>query len=286
MTMAVDPKYQKEMNEQIAKQPKLSALDRGIWLGGAVVCFLASAGLYYLLFAQMGMLRELEPEAVAVQETMAVLWGLPAGGFLFIIGLACLIYPFRRCALFGKKGAVYEGSTHREVLGYPLFMDLSGAPEAVSRRVWKERKVWINVGIALAVCLYLFTWSGNGRNVLEPDGGVRVYSGRGTLKAAYAPEQAERFALRISEPYSGRGGSQEYHELDFMIRFTDGRYFVFQMKERTGDDLRYLRQLLELKERFGPEIVRVEDAELLEDLILDQGWTGEAETLARALFGG
>ena len=284
--MAVDPKYQKEMNEQIAKQPKLSALDRGIWLGGAVVCFLASAWLYFLLFAQMGRLRELEPEAVAVQETMAVLWGLPAGLFLFLIGLECLIYSFLRCALFGKKGAVYEGSTHREVLGYPLFMDLSGAPEAVSRRVWRERKVWINVGIALAVCLYLFTWSGNGRNVLDPDGGVRVYSGRGTLKAAYAPEQAERFALRISEPYSGRGDSQEYHELDFMIRFTDGRYFVFQMEERTGDDLRYLRQLLELKVRFGPEIVRVEDAELLEDLILDQGWTGEAEALARALFGG
>ena len=284
--MAVDPKYQKEMKEQIAKQPKLSALDRGIWLGGAVLCFLASAGLYYLLFAQMGMLRELEPEAVAVQETMAVLWGLPAGLFLFLIGLECLIYSFLRCALFGKKGAVYEGSTHREVLGYPLFMDLSGAPEAVSRRVWRERKVWINVGIALAVCLHLFTWSGNGRNVLDPDGGVRVYSGRGTLKAAYAPEQAERFALRISEPYSGRGGSQKYHELDFMIRFTDGRYFVFQMEERTGDDLRYLRQLLDLKERFGPEIVRVEDAELLEDLILDQGWTGEAESLARALFGG
>lgn len=284
--MAVDPKYQKEMKEQIAKQPKLSALDRGIWLGGAVLCFLASAGLYYLLFAQMGMLRELEPEAVAVQETMAVLWGLPAGLFLFLIGLECLIYSFLRCALFGKKGAVYEGSTHREVLGYPLFMDLSGAPEAVSRRVWRERKVWINVGIALAVCLYLFTWSGKGRNVLDPDGGVRVYSGRGTLKAAYAPEQAERFALRISEPYSGRGGSQEYHELDFMIRFTDGRYFVFQMEERTGDDLRYLCQLLDLKERFGPEIVRVEDAELLEDLILDQGWTGEAESLARALFGG
>ena len=39
-------------------------------------------------------------------------------------------------------------------------------------------------------------------------------------------------------------------------------------------------------ERFGPEIVRVEDVELLEDLILDQGWTGEAEALARALFGG
>ena len=284
--MAVDPKYQKEMKEQIAKQPKLSALDRGIWLVGAVLCFLTSAWLYFLLFAQMGMLRELEPEAVAVQETMAVLWGLPAGLFLFLIGLECLIYSFLRCALFGKKGAVYEGSTHREVLGYPLFMDLSGAPEAVSRRVWRERKVWINVGIALAVCLYLFTWSGNGRNVLDPDGGVRVYSGRGTLKAAYAPEQAERFALRISEPYSGRGGSQEYHELDFMIRFTDGRYFVFQMEERTGDDLRYLRQLLDLKERFGPEIVRVEDAELLEDLILDQGWTGEAETLARALFGG
>lgn len=283
--MAVDPKYQKEMNEQIAKQPKLSALDRGIWLTGTAVSWAGSAGLYYLLFAQMGMLRELEPEAVAVQETMAVLWGLPAGLFLFIIGLECLIYAFHRCALFGKKGAVYEGSTHREVLGYPLFMDLSGAPEAVVKRVRKERKVWVNVGVALAVCLYLFTWSGNGRNVMDPDGGVRVYSGRGTVKAEYAPDQVERFALRISEPYSGRGGSQKYHELDFMIRFTDGRYFVFQMKERTGDDLRYLRQLLDLKERFGPEIVRVEDAELLENLIMDQGWTGETETLARSLFG-
>ncbi len=282
--MAVDPKYQKEMKEQIAKQPKLSALDRGIWLGGAIVCFLASAGLCYLLFAQIGMLRELEPEAVAVQETMAILWGVPAGLFLFIIGLECLIYAFHRCALFGKKGAVYEGSTHREVLGYPLFMDLSGAPEAVSRRVWKERKVWINVGIALVVCLNLFTWSWNGRIVCDPDGGVRVYSGRGTVKTEYTPDQAERFALRISEPYSGRGDSQKYHELDFMIRFTDGRYFVFQMKERTGDALRYLRQLLTLKEQFGPEIVRVEDTDLLENLIVDQGWTGETEQLARALF--
>ena len=102
--------------------------------------------------------------------------------------------------------------------------------------------------------------------------------------AAYAPEQAERFALRISEPYSSRHGSQEYHELDFMIRFTDGRYFVFQMEERIGDDLRYLRQLLDLKERFGPEIVRVEDAELLPDLIRDQNWTGEAKVMAQKLF--
>lgn len=31
--MAVDPKYQKEMNEQIAKQPKLSALARALFGG-------------------------------------------------------------------------------------------------------------------------------------------------------------------------------------------------------------------------------------------------------------
>ena len=65
----------------------------------------------------------------------------------------------------------------------------------------------------------------------------------------------------------------------------DGQ-MLYDTMDSCGIDLRYLRQLLDLKERFGPEIVRVEDAELLEDLILDQGWTGEAESLARALFGG
>lgn len=282
--MAVERNYQREMEEQIAKQPRLSGLDWALWLGTAAASWLAAAGSWLFAAAQTQAVRGAETDAVAVQLTLSLLWAVPFTLLLFCAGLMCLIYPFQRLALFGKKGAVYAGSTHREVLGYPVFMDLSDAPEPVRKRVWRARRVGINVGIALAVCLYLFTWSWNGRQVMDRDGGLVVYSGRGTVKAAYMPEEAERFTLRISEPYSGRHGSQEYHGLDIMIRFTNGQYYTFQMSDRTGTDIEYLRQLLALKEQFGPQIVRVEDADCLEALIADHGWTGEAETLARSLF--
>lgn len=282
--MAVDSKFQKELNEQVARQPKLSALDWCIWLSGAALSWTASVGLWFFAAEQIHRVRAAETEAVAVELTMSLLLALPATLLLFCIGGTCLIYPFQRFALFGKKGAVYEGSTHRDVPGYPVFMDLTDAPEPVRRRVWKARRVGINVAVALVVCLYMYTWSWNGRQVMMPDGAVVVYSGRGTVKAEHTADQVERFALRISEPHSGRHGSQEFHELDLMIRFRNGQYFTFQMKNAVSDDDGYLRQLLQLKEQFGPEIVRVEDAALLEDLIRDQGWTGETERLARSLF--
>lgn len=282
--MAVDPKYQKELNEQVARQPALSALDWCIWLSGAALSWAAAVGLWFFAAEQTHVVRAAETQAVAVEMTATVLLSLPVMLLLHCMGIICLIYPIQRFALFGKKGAVYEGSTHRDVPGYPVFMDLTGAPEPVRRRVWKARKVGINVAVALVVLLYLYTWSWNGRQVMMPDGAVVVYSGRGTVKAEYTADQVERFALRISEPYSGRHGSQELHELDFMIRFRNGKYYTFQMENTICDDEGYLRQLVQLKERFGPEIVRVEDAELLDDLIRDQGWTGEAERLARSLF--
>lgn len=282
--MAVDPKYQKELNEQVARQPKLSALDWCIWLSGAALSWAAAVGLWFFAAEQTHAVRAAETQALAVDLTLSLLYALPVTLLLHCMGIICLIYPFQRFALFGKKGAVYEGSTHRDVPGYPVFMDLTDAPEPVRRRVWKARRVGINVAVALVVCLYMYTWSWNGRQVMMPDGAVVVYSGRGTVKAEHTADQAERLALRISEPYSGRHGSQEFHELDFMIRFRNGQYYTFRMGNRTGDELQYLRQLLRLKAQFGPEIVRVEDAELLEDLIRDQGWTGEAERLARSLF--
>jgi AraC-like DNA-binding protein len=113
----------------------------------------------------------------------------------------------------------------------------------------------------MAVFLYLFTWSGNGRQVVQPDGSLQVYGIRGRVTKEYTPEELERFTLRISEPYSGRSGSQAHHELDFMVRYTDGQYYQFQMTDRTGDDLRYLQELVRLKESLGPDIVRIEDRE-------------------------
>lgn len=282
--MALDPKYAKELQEARDAQPPLSWLDRCIWLAGTALSWGASAALYVRLFSQMVANRELNPEAVAVAETAAIFWGIPATVFPVIIGICCLFSLLQKTALFGRRGAIYSGSTHRDLVGYPLLMDLKEAPEPVRRRVWKERKVWINVGIAMAVFLYLFTWSGNGRQVVQPDGSLQVYGVRGRVTKEYTPEELERFTLWISEPYSGRSGSQAHHELDFMVRYADGQYYQFQMTDRTGDDLRYLQELLRLKESLGPDIVRIEDRELLQNLIRDQEWTGKEKALAMELF--
>ena len=282
--MALDPKYAKELQEALDAQPSLSWLDRGIWLAGAVAGFAATGGLWVLMFSRMNGARGVNPDAIAVGETTAIFWGIPGVVFPFLIGLFCLCSLYYKTALFGRRGAIYSGSTHRDLVGYPLLMDLKEAPEPVRRRVWKERKVWINVGIAMAVFLYLFTWSGNGRQVVQPDGNLQVYGVRGRVSKEYRPEELERFTLRISEPYSGRSGSQTHHELDFMVRYTDGQYYQFQMTDRTGDDLRYLQELLQLKESLGPDIVRIEDRELLQNLIRDQNWTGTEKTLAMKLF--
>ena len=282
--MALDPKYAKELQEALDAQPLLSWLDRGIWLAGAVAGFAATAGLYVLLFSRMNGVREGNPEALAVAETAAMFWGIPGTVFPFMIGLFCLCSLYYKIALFGRRDTVYSGSTHRDLVGYPLLMDLKEAPEPVRKRVWKDRKIWINVAIALAVFLYLFTWSGNSRQVVWPDGSLQVYGVQGRVTKEYTPQELERFTLRISAPFSGRYDSQSDHELDFLVRYADGQYYEFQMSDRTGDDLHYLLELLQLKESLGPDIVRIEDRELLADLIRDQGWIGKEKTLAMELF--
>ena len=282
--MAVDPKYAKELQEALDAQPPLSWLDRGIWLAGAVAGFAATGGLWVLMFSRMNGARGVNPDAIAVGETSAIFWGIPGVVFPFLIGLFCLCSLYYKIALFGRRDTVYSGSTHRDLVGYPLLMDLKEAPEPVRRRVWKDRKVWINVGIALAVFLYLFTWSGNSRQVVWPDGSLQLYGVQGHVTKEYAPQELERFTLRISEPHDGVRNSQRYYGLDFMVRYSDGQYYQFRMSDRTGDDLNYLRMLLELKNSIGPDILRIEDQQLLLNLIQDRNWTGEEKALALELF--
>ena len=125
--MALDPKYAKELQEALDAQPPLSWLDRGIWLAGAAAGFAATAGLYVLLFSRMNAVREVNPEAVAVGETSAIFWGIPGVVFPFLIGLFCLCSLYYKIALFGRRDTVYSGSTHRDLMGYPLFMNLKEA---------------------------------------------------------------------------------------------------------------------------------------------------------------
>lgn len=282
--MAVDQKYQKEMLEAIAKQPKLSVLDLGIWLAATVVSWSGTSGLSYLLFARIGMYRDGAVDAVAVTETGAIFWGLPAVVFPFLLGIFCLYAMYLRTALFGRRDAVYYGSSHPEVPGYPLFMNLSAAPEPVRKRMWRERKVWIYLLVVLAVFLGLFAWCLNARQELRCDGSLRIYSGREQIKQEYGADELERFTVRISAPYSGRYDSQEFHELDFMVRYENGQYFTFEMSDRTGDLQEYIRQLLVLKGQVGDEVFRAEDEELLAELIRDQKLRGEEARMLYELF--
>ena len=71
--MAVDSKFQKELNEQVARQPKLSALDWCIWLSGAALSWTATVGLWFFAAEQIHRVRAAETEAVAVELTMSLL---------------------------------------------------------------------------------------------------------------------------------------------------------------------------------------------------------------------
>ena len=275
---------QEEYNEQLAKQPPLSRLDAGIWLALALVSFLGCGILFYLTIKAAHGIPELDPIAVAVQPNISIIWFFPAFILLLSSSLTAPVQIANRYALFGLKGAVYEGSTRADILGYPLFMDLTDAPEHVAKKVRKERSSLATLGIVLMVSLCVLPLGFYGRNVLLPDGRLISYSGRNTIKAEYTPEDIDRFRLEISKPHSGRYDSQLHYEVDFMVRFHDGKYYTFRGEEIDADDKQYYQQLLELKNIYGMDVFLAEDKDLLPTLVSDHKYDPATAALVYKLF--
>lgn len=269
----------------VEKQPPLSGKDRAILLTIGVVGLVLAFALEVMWKHKIDRLALLEPGTLAAVETAACFLMLPGFILAFMMGLFGFAAVYERYALFGLPGAVYKGSSRRDVLGYPLFMELSEAPEDVCRKVRKERRVWVAVLALLVVSLLLAPMSWQGRACLYQDGTLRVYSGTGKVKAEFSVEELERLSVRITPPTTGRD-AQEHYELQMMVRGSDGKPWVFQETNLASEDpAEYLDWLLELKGRCSEDAFRLENADRVNSLIRDREYSTEAFWLLYDLYG-
>ena len=128
-------KQKTEYERAVEQQPPLSGRDRAILLTTGVVGMALAFALEGVWQYKMNRLALIEPGTLAAVETAACFWMLPGFMLAFLMGLFGFVAIRERYALFGLPGAVYEGSDRKDVLGYPLFMDLTEAPEGICRRV-------------------------------------------------------------------------------------------------------------------------------------------------------
>lgn len=274
-----------EYEQAVEQQPPLSGRDRAILLTIGVAGMAIAFALEGIWQYRTDRLALLEPQTVAAVETAACFWMLPGFMLAFLMGLFGFVAIHERYALFGLPGAVYQGSTRRDILGYPLFMDLTDAPEPVRQRVRRERRVLASILAALAVSLALAPMSWQGRAVLYQDGTLRVYSGLGQVKAEFPAEALERFAVRITPPTSGKY-AQKHYELELMVRGSDGKPWSFREQDLASEEPEeYLGWLLELKGRCGPEVLKLENADRVNALHSDRGWGADELWMLYDLYG-
>lgn len=269
----------------VEKQPPLSGKDKAILLTIGVVGMVLAFALEVMWQYKIDRLALLKPGTLAAVETAACFLMLPGFMLAFLMGLFGFVGVYERYALFGLPGAVYKGSSRRDVLGYPLFMELSEAPEDVCRKVQKERRVWAAVLAMLVVSLLLAPMSWQGRACLYQDGTLRVYTGTGKVKAEFSVEELERLSVRITPPTTGKY-AQEHYELELMVRGSDGKPWVFQETNLASEDsAEYLGWLLDLKERCSEDVFRLENADRVNALIGDREYSTETFWLLYELYG-
>lgn len=279
------PKTRNEYEPAAEQQPPLSGRDKAILLTTGVVGMALAFGLEGLWQRRTARLALLEPGTLAAVETAACFWMLP--GFILAFGMGLFGFAgfFGRYALFGLPGAVYQGSSRRDVLGYPLFMDLSEAPESVCRKVRKERRALAGVLAALAVSLCLAPMSWQGRAVLYQDGSLRVYAGTGKVRSQCSAEALERVTVRITPPRSGKYG-QAHYELELLVRDRGGGEWVFQEKDLASKEPEeYLSWLAALKAHCPEEALVLENADRVNALIQERGYGAEELWLLYELYG-
>lgn len=278
-------KQKTEYERAVEQQPPLSGRDRAILLTTGVVGMALAFTLEGVWQYKMDRLALIEPGTVAAVETAACFWMLPGFMLAFLMGLFGFVAIHERYALFGLPGTVYEGSDRKDVLGYPLFMDLTEAPDGVCRRVRKERRVMAGLLAAMVVSLIFAPMSWQGRASLHRDGTLRVYSGLGQVRDEFPAEELERLSIRITAPSGGKNGQSRY-ELELMVRGSDGKPWSFEEEKfASSDPEEFLGWLLGLKETLGPEVVRLENADRVNALIRDRGYSTEAFWLLYDLYG-
>ena len=278
-------KQKTEYERAVEKLPPLSGRDKAILLTTGVVGMALAFALEGVWQFKMDRLALIEPGTVAAVETAACFWMLPGFLLAFLMGLFGFVAIHERYALFGLPGAVYEGSDRKDVLGYPLFMDLTEAPDGICRRVRKERRVLAGLLAAMVVSLILAPMSWQGRASLHRDGTLRVYSGLGQVRDEFPPEELERLSIRITAPSGGKNG-QACYALELMVRGSDGKPWSFEERKfASNDPEEFLGWLLGLKETLGPEVVRLENADRVNALIRDRGYSTEAFWLLYDLYG-
>lgn len=277
-------KKRKAKRQKRREMPPLTLQDKVIyWILGAVLAA-ALIGLFFLWEWWADRIAFADPEVVASRANMSFLWMMPAWFCLFItaLGFWCTGYNGRR-PIFGIPGFLYGPPLPRI---YPLFMKNKPPRKPADIRGMRNLAGFI-IGINL-FCLAFVPLSMQGRDSWWSDGTVREFSMFGNVREEYGVRDTEEVVLSAYSYTTGRSHVRHW-SIRVELVMDDGASYVFPVGAFRSDDggevCRWIRDLVQLMDRYPDSVLRVEDAQELELVIVDHGLTDREAQILRQLFG-
>lgn len=277
----------KKANKKIHKMPKLSLLDQLIYWMIFLLIIIFSFGPLLLSYYLNPVIAFADEMVVVSVEHASILWSSFTWFFSFILLFALWLAPYEeRHPIFGLRNFKYGPPAWPKI--YPIFM--KNKPYVwVSENAKKRKRRLIAVVMFLVLISWIpYPWSLYGRDCLYADGSIGQYN---------------MFDSKVREFQSGEIDCVEfqtyYHSA---AKFASGRFsvcvnlttdsgkeYVFQCKDFRdafdGSPRNWLREMLQLKQRYTPETIQYSGKDKLDYVVYDHELT-EAETkMLYQLFG-
>jgi hypothetical protein len=142
--------------------------------------------------------------------------------------------------------------------------------------------------LMVAVCLIPFLWSLYGRDCLKDDGTIVEYSMFNTVSKRFSPGQIQSVTIEAFGYNTGRYGQNKHYGVRLVLLTESGKQYVFDHRDfrddRPGQISYWLSAMTKLKTSYDPSIVRIEESDYLQAVIIDRGLSDDEKTLLLQLF--
>lgn len=265
------------------EMPELSRLDKVIYWCLGLLLFAGLVGLIVLWMHTATRIHFSVEDVVAVRSRMSFLLAFPAFFSLFATALGLWCWGYNgRYPIFGIPGFLYGPPLPRI---YPLFM--KNRP----KRKPGERRGRLRFAAFIAavnlVCLALVPLSFEGRDSWYADGRVEQISIFGTVETEYDVRDTEAVLLSVYS-YTNRNSIVRHWAVRVELVMADGRRFDYptgSFRFDDGSQVRpWIRDLQQVLSRYPEQIIAVEGAADLEQVIAEDGLNEQEEQILRTLF--
>lgn len=277
----------KKAKKKINRMPPLSVGDRLIYWGLFLIIVAANLAVMALPFWIWYRKAFADETVAAASITAGIIWGiLPTCVSIGVtFGLWGITYQ-KQLPIFGKRNFKYGPPAWPKV--YPLFMKDKPYVWVSKRAVQARRRnaVILLVLVVAAFIPYPLSWFG--RQCIRYDGSVIQYNGLNIKTRDFSSGQIEKVEFEAYIHKKSKRNLTRVGDVHVILTTDSGKRYVFDHDEFRGciwtGDNGWLPAMLELKDRYRPEIITYTGAEYLEKVILDNQLSPQQQADLYELF--